>query len=145
MASDRVRFRIGPVPAASARSWLGSARQNLLRIIAARDDALPFKLPEEVSDHFVAVLDAWAAVADTSKAFDVDDEVEVDTVSRLFVYWLNLASLSWDQRDRLGLVDPPPEAAPFADALRASMLRSLGGHESLEPLGRFVSNLQGPP
>jgi hypothetical protein len=145
MASDRVRFRIGPIPAASARSWLGSARQNLLRVIAARDDALPFKLPEEVSDRFVAVLDAWAAAADASETFDFEDELDVDAVAPMFVYWLNLASFSRDQRARLGLVDPPAESAAFADAVRASMLRSLAHHDTLEHLGEFARTRRQPP
>jgi hypothetical protein len=145
MASDRVRFRIGPVPAASARSWLASARQNLLRVIAARDEALPFKLPDEVSDHFVAVLDAWAAAADSRETFDFEDESDVDTVARMFVYWLNLASFSRDQRVRLGLVDPPAEGADFADAVSASMLRSLAYHDTLEHLGAFARTRQTPP
>ena len=145
MARDRVPIRIGPVPAASARSWLVSTRQNLLRVIASRDDALPFKLPGEVTDHFVAVLDEWAAAADTSETFDFETQLEADTVARLFVYWLNLASLSRDQRARLGLVDPPAESAAFADAVRASMLSSLANHDELEHLGKFVSARQPPP
>jgi hypothetical protein len=144
MASDRVRFRIGPIPAASARSWLRFARQNLLRVMAARDEALPFRLPEEVADHFTAVLDAWTAAAETNETFDFEDELDVDTAARMFVYWLNLTSFSDDQRTRLGLVDPPRGGAVFADAVRASLLRSLAHHDDLEHLAEFARTRQQP-
>jgi len=144
MASDLVRFRIGPIPAVSARAWLDAARHNLLLVIAARADAVPFKLPAEVADRFVAVLDAWAAAAGTSETFDFEDDLEIDTAARMFVYWLNLASFSREQRDCLGLVDPPAASAGFAGAVRASMLDSLSHHDSLERLAEFVRARHGP-
>jgi hypothetical protein len=144
MASERIRFRIGPIPSTSARSWLLSARQNLLRVIAASGEAVPFKLPDEVSDYFIAALDAWTVAAATDETFDFEDELDVDAVARIFVYWLNLVSLSRAQRDRLGLVDPPAESRDFVDAVRASMLCSLSRHEKLEHFGDFVRARQGP-
>jgi hypothetical protein len=144
MASECIRFRIGPIPSASARPWLLSARQNLLRVIAASGDAVPFKLPDEVSGYFMAVLDAWTVAAATDKTFDFEDELDVDAVARVFIYLLNLASLSRAQRDRLGLIDPPAESRAFADAVRASMLRSLSRHERLEHFGEFVRARHGP-
>ena len=143
METDTVRFQIGPIAATAVRSWLMAARPNLLRVTAACKEALPFKMPQDVSDRFVAVLDAWAAAADASETFEFEDELEVDTVSRLFVYWLNLASFSRDQRARLGLIDAPADSAAFADAVRASMLQALSNHGSLERLGEFVHRGEG--
>jgi hypothetical protein len=144
MATDRVPFRIGPIPATAARSWLDAARDNLVRVIAACDDAMPFKLPVEVAHDLAAVLDAWAAAADRSETFDFEDELDVDRAARMFVYWLNLASFSREQRDRLGLSEPPPESAAFANAVRASMLDSLSHHDRLERLAEFVRSGKGP-
>jgi hypothetical protein len=129
----RVRYRIGPVPAESAACWLESARHNLVLVLDA-GASLPFRVPDDVADHFLGLLAEWSELATHVETFVVEAEQDVDVVRRLFTYWLNITSLSRDQRTRLGLVHIPPAAVPFADAVRKAMLDSLASHPELEPL-----------
>ena len=131
MEGARIEYRIGPVPLASAQAWLTVTRRNIDRIIDA-GAAAPFRLPPEVADQLHGVLDGWNDAAATgADPYVFTGSSEVTVARRLLTYWLNIVSLSEDQRRRLGVDDWPAEAATFEAALGRAILASLGADERL--------------
>lgn len=131
MEGARIGYRIGPVPRDAAVAWLAVTRRNLDRVLAAGPRA-PFRIPAEVAVHLHQVLDAWdgAAVGDDGP-YVYEGSEDVLVARRLLTYWLNIVSLSEEQRALLGVEPWPPEAAAFEAAVGRAILASLGADERL--------------
>ena len=130
MDGARIDYRIGPVPQQAAQAWLDVTKRNIDRLLDAGSRA-PFRLPTEVATQLHHVLDEWrgALRADGSYLYEGDEEVLV--ARRLLTYWLNIVSLSEDQRRALDIEDWPAEATLFEAALGRAILASLGADERL--------------
>ena len=135
MDGARIAYRIGPVPRASTIAWLAATRGNLDRIVAAGPRA-PFRIPEEIVVQLREVLDGWDAAAASPDPFVFEGAEDVVVARRLLTYWLNIVSLSREQRSALGVVAWPAEAAPFEAALGRAILASLGADERLRRIWR---------
>ena len=129
MDGARIAYRVGPVPRESAVAWLAVTRRNLERITTAGRGA-PFRIPDEVVVHLRSVVDAWeAATAHDPYLYEGSEDVLV--ARRLLTYWLNIVSLSREQRDALGVEPWPPEALAFETAVGRAILAALGADERL--------------
>lgn len=117
------------MPRASAVSWLAVTRTNLERIIAAGPRA-PFRIPDEVARHLWQVLDGWDAAADRDP-FEFVGSEDATVARSLLTYWLNIVSLSREQRAELGVEPWPPVAAAFESAMGRAILAALGADERL--------------
>jgi hypothetical protein len=138
MDGARIEYRIGPVPQPSARAWLEVTRSNLRRLTAAESRA-PFRIPEEVAVQLHEVLDEWDEAA-ASDPFEFVGSQDVAVARRLLTYWLNIVSLSAEQRRGLGVDDWPEEAAAFEGAVGRAILSSLGADERLRRIWRARSS-----
>lgn len=133
----RISYQIGPVAASAAEAWLAATRTNLERLSAAGEKA-PFRIPDEVADQLSTVLDAWADVL-PSDPYLFEGSEAVDVARTLLTYWLNLVSLSRQQRLDLDIVDWPAASVPFERALGRAILASLGADERLRRIWRAAS------
>ena len=118
------RSGIGPVPATAARAWLGTARRTIVRL---RDDA-GLGIPADVVEDFAGLVDLWERALpdappeggdhrdpEAEPVFEWSGELPVERVRRLASHWAQVALLARDSTS--GIEAPPPEAAPFYDAL----------------------------
>jgi hypothetical protein len=138
MDGARIEYRIGPVPQASARAWLDATRRNLRRVTSAESRA-PFRIPGEVAAQLHEVLDEWDEAA-RADPFEFVGSQDVAVARRLLTYWLNIVSLSAEQRRALGVEDWPVEAAAFEGAVGRAILASLGADERLRRIWRARSS-----
>ena len=138
MDGARIAYRIGPVPQASAQAWLGTTRRILDRILDAEPTAAPFRIPDEVAGHLRHVLDGWDEAA-RHDPFEFEGSEDVLVARRLLTYWLNIVSLSEEQRRALGVEDWPASGAAFEAALGRAILASLGADERLRRIFRARS------
>ena len=134
MEGARIEYRVGPVPRESAVAWLAVTRRNLERILAAGDRA-PFRIPDEVAVQLRDVLDGWDRAAERDP-FVFEGSEDRSVARRLLTYWLNIISLSADQRRDLGADEWPAEGAPFEAALGRAILAALGADERLRQIFR---------
>lgn len=104
--------RIGPLPARSARAWLGSATETVGRLAAAPD----LGVPPEIVDAFNGYLELWAAAAEHDP-FEWSGDVDPAQARELGAYWFHVAALARQAPGGNGLKLPPPEAEPFFHAL----------------------------
>jgi CheY-like chemotaxis protein len=119
------RSAIGPVPASAARAWLGTARRTIVRL---RDDAR-LGMPRDVVEDFAGLVELWERALPDERpdpdtdghtdaaepVFEWSGELPVERVRRLASHWAQVALLARDPAS--GIQTPPPEAAPFYDAL----------------------------
>jgi CheY-like chemotaxis protein len=124
-----VHVDIGPVPSASARRWVETAREVLDGVRVA-GDALPVELPPEVERAFIDYLDEWDAVAAANDPFRWSADVDADYARQLVVYFFSLLSIDDELWAAHRLPFTPEEAQPFIDALSSSVLDALAAVDS---------------
>ena len=142
MAGEQLEYRIGPVAADAARSWVRVSRANLDTVVAAGARA-PFRIPPEVAVRFRELLDEWEAAAAVDPFLFVGRE-ERDRARVLLTYWLNIVSLTDVQRTELGVVEWPAESVPFEEAVGRAILAALKGDEQLRRINRALRGLRRP-
>lgn len=129
MDGARIAYRIGPVPPEAARAWLDVTRRNIDTIQTSV--RAPFRIPTEVANQLRHVIDEWQRPLEREGPYVYEGNEDVHVARRLLTYWLNIVSLSEEQRRAVGAEDWPAEAAVFEAALGRAILASLGADERL--------------
>ena len=120
-----MRLEIGPVDVEAARSWLTHVIDGL-RVVRAKADLLPFRLPDEVADQIEELLTTWQDASDaTSDPFHWADDLDEERVRTLVRYWANLDSMSDELLRELGIDWSPAEGRPFFVALTTAVAAAL--------------------
>lgn len=114
--SERVTFRIGPVPGDVAQAWLANSA-GIVAAVRRRPDVVPFILDVPLLDLCEAYLRFWIDHAEGTSTFDWSADVDVAHVEALPRQWITLAALTEDQMQRLGVTWAPRWTTPFYDAL----------------------------
>jgi hypothetical protein len=134
----RVRFTIGEVDAALARTWLDNsrgivegARRHRLEVSVTLEDPL--------LDLCDAYLSLWRSEAEDVTTFTWDAEVDADHVRQLAEQWLLLAQLTDDDLRVIGCHWAPDETRPFYDALLAGCVGALDGDPSTRPTAQLLA------
>ena len=122
--SQRVTFRVGPVPGDVARPWLANSAA-IVDAVRSRPDVVPFILDVPLLDLCDAYLHFWIDHAETAATFDWQAEVDVTHVEALAKQWVKLAALTDDQMRELGVRWAPAWTAPFYDTLLKATVTAL--------------------
>lgn len=120
---------LGPVPAASVRSWVANARVVLDGVRRA-GDRLPVELPEEVAAAFLAYLDEWDDLAADLDPFVWAADVDVEQARHLVVYFFGLLTLDDAVWEEHGLPFAPPESEPFYLAVSVAVTDALAAADA---------------
>lgn len=137
-----LEVRVGPVPAAAARTWIANTR-TILDAVQAHPDVLPEPVPEDVLELFCSFLDQWSDIAQRTTEFRWVARAKPADVSRIVEQWATIDSMSDGDLGRLGVHWSPPDGEPFFEALTAGVLRALERHEETERLGRLLAEQWG--
>jgi CheY-like chemotaxis protein len=113
-----VRVAIGPVPAASARAWVTSARSTLATV-RERD----LGVPADVLDAFDVYVELWSAIADTTEPFEWSGEIDSDMLRHLAAHWARLVTMARSDPGS-GLRTAGPEAEEFFEALASAIVEA---------------------
>lgn len=132
-----MRISIGPVDAGAARTWTAHLLANLV-VVRRRQDALPFRLPDEIADDFEHFLREWHSTAVRSATFRWSRELDADHVRSLVRYWANLDSLGDDGVRALGLEWAPPSARPFFEAVAGAVAAALTSAGEDDPFAELL-------
>lgn len=120
---------IGPVPTASARAWIGSARDTI-DVLRARKE---LDVPADVVDALEGFVDAFDAHAQANpEVFRWSEEVDADVVHTLGLHWARIASVTRSGRAP-ELSTAPPEGEAFYDALANGVVDALAAQD--RPIG----------
>ena len=122
--SQRVTFRVGPVPGDVARAWLANSA-SIVDAVRSRPDVVPFILDVPLLELCDAYLHFWIDHAETAATFDWQAEVDVTHVEALAKQWIKLAALTDDEMRELGVGWAPAWTAPFYDALLTATVAAL--------------------
>ena len=125
----RVRVRVGPLPAASARAFLPYARTVLDAISSGRVDA-GVTFDDDIGGAYDHYLGEWERAAE-SDPFLWEDDADRDTVARLATAWLELMANVSGRVAEVGLPEGPPEGEAFYNGLVAAITDALTGDDSL--------------
>ena len=122
--SQRVTFRVGPVPGDVARAWLANSA-GIVGAVRSRPDAVSFILDVPLLDLCDAYLHFWIDHAEGATTFDRRSDVDVTHVEALAKQWIKLAALTDDEMRELGVAWAPAWTAPFYDALLTATVAAL--------------------
>lgn len=115
---------VGPVSAASARTWAEASRRTL-ETVKTRPD---LGVPADVVDAFEGYLDLWEP-AMSGEVFTWMGEVDPDTLRHLAAHWARLVTLARD--DSEGSIAPAdPEGQEFYDALAQGFAEGLAAADA---------------
>lgn len=124
-----MRLEIGPVGAEAARCWLAHVIGGF-EVVRAKQELLPFRLPEEVADDIAKLLATWHDVAEVADGeFHWEGVLEEAEVRTLVQYWANLDSMSDDLVRQLGVDWTPAPGRPFFVALTTAVATALADLE----------------
>ena len=132
---SRVRFAIGPVDAAIARSWL----DNSARIVAGarrQQYELSVTIEEPLLDLVEAYLQFWRDATEGTDTFFWEAEVDPDHVRQIVEQWLLLARLTDDDLATIGCRWAPPETQPFYEVLLSGVIAALDADADTRDLAR---------
>lgn len=104
--------QIGPLPASSARAWLGSAVETIGLLSSTPE----LGVPPEIVAAFNGYLEQWRAAAEQDP-FVWTGDVDPAQARELGAYWFHVAALAREASAASGIKLPPPEAEPFFHAL----------------------------
>lgn len=135
---------VGPVDADAARAWTGHMLRNL-EVVAEARDRLPFRLPEEVSDDFVGLLQGWLDLAQGRDVFEWEARFDPERLRSLVRYWANLDALTDDQVAALGVSWSPPHARPFFDALARAVAEAFERAGDPDPFAELLADVERVP
>jgi len=140
--SQRVTFRLGPVPGDVARAWLANSA-SIVGAVRGRPDVVPFILDVPLLDLCDAYLHFWIDHAEGATTFEWQADVDVTHVEAMARQWIELAELTDEQLHQLGVGWAPAWTAPFYDALRTATVAAL----SSDGAGRALASrlAQRPP
>jgi len=124
-----VHIALGPVPAASVRSWVANARVVLDGVRRA-GHRLPVELPDDVAAAFIAYLDEWDSRATQLDPFVWSSEVDVEQARHLVVYFFGLLTLDDAVWEEHGLPFAPPEAEAFYLAVSVAVTDALAAADA---------------
>lgn len=139
--SQRVTFRVGPVPGDVARAWLANST-GIVGAVRSRPDLVPFILDVPLLDLCDAYLHLWIDHAEGSATFDWQTEVDVTHVEALAKQWIELAALTPDQLHELGVGWAPAWTAPFYDALLSATVAALASDGAGRALAAHLTERQ---
>lgn len=125
--SQRVTFRVGPVPGDVARAWLANSA-SIVDAVRGRPDVVPFILEVPLLDLCDAYLHFWIDHAEGATTFEWQADVEVTHVEAMARQWIELAELAEltdEQLHQLGVGWAPAWTAPFYDALLTATVAAL--------------------
>ena len=134
---NRVRFAIGPVPAAVARVWL----DNSAGIVAGarrHQYELSITIEEPLLDLVEAYLLLWRDAAEEVDTFFWEADVDPDHVCEIVNQWLLLARLTDDDLRTIGCHWAPPEAQPCYDALLRGVITALDQDPETRDMARLL-------
>lgn len=112
---------IGPVPAASARAWIASARETIATV-GRRPD---LGVPPDVVAAFAGYIDDWAALADGGETFLWTGSLDPGMVRHLAAHWARLVTLARADPEGSGLRRAAPESEEFYNALATALLEAV--------------------
>lgn len=131
-----VDVRLGPLPAASAASWVAYA-SAVLDAIQGGATAVP-PLDAALVAAFRRYLDEWAQVAGAGEPFEWVGQMDRDTLADLATAWLELMATVSGRVEELGLPVGPPEGEAFYHALVAAIADALEHGDEEERPGEHL-------
>jgi hypothetical protein len=134
-----VELVVGPVDAGAARAWTGHMLRNLA-VVREVPERLPFRLPDDVTDEFVRLLEGWYAGAEGRAVFEARESLDLDRLRSLVRYWANLDSLTDAQIAELGVTWSDERARPFFDALAAGVADALARSGAPDPFAELLAD-----
>jgi hypothetical protein len=139
-----VRIELGPVSGASARSWIGYARE----VIATRRAHDDETLPADLRAGFEVYLDEWEAAARGGE-LRWEAEIAPEVVEYMVHGFYRVATRLAEEGERRGGRASPPEGDEFYHALVAALLEAMASEgaaaqEFAEHLREFWPGLDTP-
>ena len=132
---------IGPVPTASARAWIGSARETI-DVLRARPE---LDVPPDVVDAFAGFVDAFDEHARSHpEVFHWSEPVDAEVVRRIGLHWARIVSVTRSGRAP-ELSTAPPEGQAFYDALAAGIADALAAEDIGHAFAEAVPTFSPPP
>ena len=132
---SRVRFAIGPVDGAIARTWLVNSAGIVAGARRHRYE-LSIAVEEPLLDLVEAYLQFWLDDAEGVDVFHWDAEVDPDHVREIVEQWLLLARLTDEDLATIACRWAPPECQPFYDALLVGVIDALAADPDTRDLAR---------
>lgn len=121
----KLTITIGPVPTASALTWIAAANETLSVL---REDA-DLDVPWDVMAAFENYVNTWAAHAERHpRTFLWSDEVDEAIVRKIGLHWARIVSVTRSGRHP-DLSTAPPEGAAFYDAIASAIAVGLASAE----------------
>jgi CheY-like chemotaxis protein len=122
-----VSMTVGPVSAASARTWAAASRRTLVTVRARPD----LDVPDDVVDAFEAYLDLWAPAMDAD-VFEWTGSVDPAQLRHLAAHWARLVNLARDDSET-DIAPADPEGQAFYDALAEGFAAALAAADETSP------------
>jgi hypothetical protein len=120
----RVRFAIGPVDAAIARTWLANSRR-IIACLQRTPAAVSFILSPPLLEVMDGYLAAWQDVAATSDVFFWQTDADPALIADVAAEWIRVDSLTDEELADLGCAWAGPECAPFYEAVLSGVAAAL--------------------
>jgi hypothetical protein len=138
----RIRLTVGPVPADVAREWIANSRA-LVAAVHQHRLALSIPVRPPILELIDAVLAVWEDVAEEAPVFRWESEVDVDQLLSLAKEWRELAAMTPEDLEVLGVAWADERTAPMFDAVVAALAEALQALPSTAVVG--VELLLRPP
>ena len=122
-----VSMTVGPVPAASARTWAAASRRTLATVRERPD----LDVPADVVEAFEAYLDQWEPQM-SGAVFAWTGSVDADQLRHLAAHWARLVNLARDDSET-AITPADPEGQAFYDALAAGFAEALAAADPATP------------
>lgn len=123
-SNELVAMTVGPVSAASARTWATASRRTLATVKERPD----LEVPDDVIEAFEAYLDLWAPAME-GDVFTWTGTVDPEQLRHLAAHWARLVNLAREDNDS-GIEPADPEGRAFYDALAVGFAEALAAADA---------------